>query len=112
MQAVNGEEITLEEVIELAAVDGNFYARTFFPKTARQESPDFHKDMDTVLENPANRFVGFEVFRGGAKTTKLRLFASKRIAYGISHTIIFVGKSQDHAVKSIHWLKQDRKSVV
>lgn len=106
MQAIDGEEITLEEVVELAAVDGNFYARTFFPKAARQESPDFHKEMDTVLENPANRFVGFEVFRGGAKTTKLRLFASKRIAYGISRTIIFVGKSQDHAVKSIHWLKQ------
>ncbi len=106
MKSGNGEEITLEEVIELAAVDGNFYARTFFPKAARQESPEFHKDMDRVLENPANRFVGFEVFRGGAKTTKLRLFASKRIAYGISRTIIFVGKSQDHAIKSIHWLKQ------
>lgn len=106
MQTIEGEEISLEEVIELAAVDGNFYARTFFPKTARQESPDFHKEMDEVLENPDNRFVGFEVFRGGAKTSKLRLFASKRIAYGISRTIIFVGKSQDHAVKSLHWLKQ------
>ena len=106
MQTVDGVAVSLKEVVELAAVDGNFYARTFFPKTARQESPEFHKDMDRVLENPANRYVGFEVFRGGAKTTKLRLFASKRIAYGISHTIIFVGKSQEHAVKSIHWLKQ------
>ena len=106
MQTLNGEEVSLEEVVNLAAVDGNFYARTFFPKTARQESPEFHQEMDRVLEDPANRFVGFEVFRGGAKTSKLRLFASKRIAYGISRTIIFVGKSQDHAVKSLHWLKQ------
>lgn len=105
MQTVDGEEITLEEVVKLAAVDGNFYARMFFPNTARQESPEFHKDMDRVLENPENRFVGFEVFRGGAKTSKLRLFASKRIAYGISKTIIFIGKSQEHAVRSIHWLK-------
>jgi len=96
--------IDTEEAVGLGAVDSEFYARTFFPKTARQPSPPFHKDMDGVLENPANRFVGFEVFRGGAKTTKLRLFTSKRIAYGISNTILFVGKSQDHAVKSIEWL--------
>lgn len=101
------EEITLEELVELAAVDGNLYARSFFPNTARQESPPFHRDMDEVLENPLNRFVGFEVFRGGAKTTKLRLFCSKRIAYGISHTIVFIGKSQEHAIKSVHWLKQN-----
>lgn len=100
------EQVSLEEAVQLAAVDGNFYGRFFFPKTCRQDSPEFHKDMDRVLENPANRFVGFEVFRGGAKTTKLRLFASKRIAYGISHTILIVGKSQDHAVKSLQWLKR------
>jgi len=100
-------EIPLEEVVQLAAIDGNFYARTFFPKAARQESPEFHKDMDRVLENPDNRFVGFEVFRGGAKTTKVRLFASKRIAYAISHTIVIIGKSQDHAVKTLLWLKNN-----
>jgi len=99
------EEVGLEELVGLCAVDGNLYARTFFPQTARQNSPLFHREMDEILENPLNRFVGFEVFRGGAKTTKLRLFCSKRIAYGISHTIVFIGKSQDHAVKSVHWLK-------
>ena len=70
------EQVTLEELVELAATDGDLYARTFFPKAARQKSPPFHKTMDEVLENPANRYVGFSVFRGGAKTTKLRLFAS------------------------------------
>lgn len=98
------EQVDVREVVNLAAVDSEFYAHTFFPKTARQSAPEFHKDMDRKLENPANRFVAFEVFRGGAKTTKLRLFTSKRIAYGISHTILFVGKSQDHAIKSVEWL--------
>jgi hypothetical protein len=101
METVN---VDMGEIVSLAAADSDFYARTFFPKTARQESPPFHKDMDRVLENPKNRFCAFEVFRGGAKTTKLRLFTSKRIAYGISHTILFVGKSQDHAIKSVEWL--------
>jgi len=97
-------ETDLQEVVELAAIDSDFYAQTFFKKTARQESPGFHKDMDRVLERQENRFVAFEVFRGGAKTTKLRLFTSKRIAYGISHTILFIGKSQEHAIKSVEWL--------
>lgn len=107
METLSGsEEVSLEEVVKLAAVDSNFYARTFFPKTARQDSPKFHMDMDSVLENPNNRLVGFEVFRGGAKTTKFRLFASKRIAYGISHTILIIGKSEGHAVKTLKWIKR------
>jgi hypothetical protein len=89
---VTEESIPLVELVKLCA--------------ARQKSPLFHNEMDIVLENPENRFVAFKVFRDGAKTTKLRLYCSKRIAYGISNTILFIGKSQDHAIKSIHWLKR------
>lgn len=98
------EAPTVGEIVTLAAVDDDFYGRTFFPKTIRQKSPPFHRDMDSVLRDPTARFAGFEVFRGGAKTTKLRVFTSKRIAFGISKTILFVGKSQDHAAKSVEWL--------
>lgn len=98
------EQISLREVVDLAAVDGDFYAHTFFPKTVRQKSPPFHHDMDRLLDDTNNRFVSFSIFRDGAKTTKLRIFCSKRIAYGISHTILFVGKSQDHAKRSVKWL--------
>lgn len=98
------EQLDPAELVQLAAVDSDLYGRVFFPKTCRQPSPEFHREMDRVLDDPRNRYVSFQVFRGGAKTTKLRLFTSKRIAYGISHTILFVGKSQDHAVKSVEWL--------
>lgn len=98
------EEVSVSELIELCAVDSALYASTFFPRTARQRSPKFHAEMDVVLEDPKNRFVAFKVFRGGAKTSKFRLFMSKRIAYGISHTIVIIGKSQDHAIKSVEWL--------
>lgn len=98
------EDVELDEIVRLSAVDSNFYGEVFFPKTVRQKPPGFHADMDGLLDNIDNRFVSFSIFRDGAKTTKLRLFCSKRIAYGISHTILFVGKSQDHAKRSVKWL--------
>jgi len=98
------EEVSGQELVQLAAVDNDFYGRFWFPETCRQPSPWFHKKMDEILEAPGTRLAGFEIFRGGAKTTKLRLFSSKRIAYGISRTMVYVGKSQDHARRSIEWL--------
>jgi len=98
------EIIQGDELLHLAAVDNDFYGRYWFPETCRQQSPWFHRKMDELLENSTNRLVGFEIFRGGAKTTKLRLVSSKRIAYGISRTMVYVGKSQDHARRSIEWL--------
>ena len=98
------EQITGEELLQLSAVDSNFYGRYWFPKTCRQDSPAFHLEMDLLLDNPEARFVAFEIFRGGAKTTKLRLFLSKRVAFGISRTVVVVGKSQDHAVRTVEWL--------
>lgn len=96
--------IEVQEAIELGAVDTNFYGHYFFPKAFRQKSPPSHVELDAALESSTDRFVSAEMFRGMAKTTKLRCFVSKRIAYGISHTILFVGKSQDAAVKSVEWL--------
>jgi len=100
------KEVSLAEIIELSAVDDDFYARHFFPKAARQKSPPFHQAIDRLLKG-GNRHVAIKVFRGGAKTTKLRLFTSKRIAFGISHTILFVSEAQDHSIKSISWIKKN-----
>jgi len=99
------ETIGLGELVRLCAVDDTLYAKTFFPKTFRQVPPSFHRKIDEVLASPA-RYVSIMVFRGGAKTTKLRLFTSKRIAYGISHTILFVSSAQGHSIKSLEWVKK------
>jgi len=95
----------VSDVIALAAEDYEFYTRTFFPKTCQSATPKYHLDVDSDLCSGA-RYVGIEIFRDGAKTTLLRLFASKRIAYCISRTIMVVGKGQDHAIKTIRWLKR------
>ena len=106
MEALDLTKVSPTELVGLCALDSGLYGRTFFPKAFRQASPAMHQEIWQGLENPANRFVAIEVFRGGAKTTLLRAFTSKRIAYGISHTILFVSASLSHSVKTIAWLKR------
>lgn len=101
-----GDEVKIGELVNLCAVDGQLYSRTFFPRAFRQDGAPFHKDLWNVLEDRRHHRAALSVFRGGAKTTLLRAFTSKRIAYGISNTIMFVSNSQDHSIKSIEWLKK------
>lgn len=100
------EKVSLKEIVTLAAEDSIFYSHHFFPKTARQESPPIHAQMWALLEDPSARFVNIQAFRGSAKTTILRLLASKRVAYGISRTILYIGKSEGHAIRSLDWLRR------
>lgn len=98
--------LSVAEHLELCATDGVLYSHVFFPKTVRQESPGFHYEIWDKLENPRNRYVGLKIFRGGAKTSICRIFTSKRVAYGISRTILYVGKSEGHAARSLRWIKR------
>ena len=93
------------ELVELCALDPELYCRTFFPRTFRQKTPLFHRDIFDLLEDRVNRYVAIKVFRGGAKTTILRAYASKRIAYGVSRTIMIVGQGSSHAEATLRWLK-------
>jgi len=97
--------VPIAELIKLGAVDNDLFARTFFPKAAREKAPLFHKEIDELLENPRYRLVNLECFRGSAKTTKLRIFTAKRIAYALNKTILYVGASEGHAARSIQWLR-------
>lgn len=105
LDPADAPSLTKGELLRLCAVDNRLYGKTFFPRACRQNSPLFHEEMDEALFSH-DRFVAFKCFRGSAKTTKLRVFLSKRIAYGISHTILVVSNSQDHAAKTIEWLKK------
>lgn len=95
----------ISEIVQLGAVDGVFYAHQFFPRTFRQTSSLIHRPIWDALDSPDDQFVGFEVFRGGGKTTVMRAHCSKRIAYGVSRTIMLVGPEQKHPKRSIRWLK-------
>src|SRR3990167_609536 len=99
------EQLSRAELIKLCAVDSDLFARVYFPKAVRQKSPDFDKQLWAAIENPLHRLLNLRVFRGAGKTTKLRLFAAKRIAYNVSKTILYIGASESHATRSIQWLR-------
>ena len=97
---------SIEEIVRLGALDGPLFSQAFFPKTVRQTIPSFHKEMWEGLDNPLHRYLNYIVFRDGAKTTLLRLFTAKRIAYNVSRTILYIGASEPHAARSIQWLRR------
>lgn len=98
--------ISPAELVRLAAINNDLYCRSFFSKTFRQPSPQFDKEIWDELDNPLSRFVNILGFRGSAKTTRARTFASKRIAYGLSRTILYVAASEDNAIRSVRWVKR------
>lgn len=102
---MNDTAISPKEIVELCALDDELFGRFFFPRAFRQESPPFLRSIDAVLAKPENRYCAFKMYRGSSKTTRLRKFTAKRIAYGISHTILYISRSQGHSIKSIEWLK-------
>jgi len=104
--STGGVLVPASELVELAASDPELYCRTFFPHTFRQRTPLFHRDIWAGLESRRNRYVATMVFRGGAKTTLLRAFTSKRIAYATSRTILYTSAAVEHAQRSVRWLRK------
>lgn len=96
-------ELTTAELIQLAAVDSVLFNKTFFPNTARLPAPMMHQQIDAVLDSPA-RYINIMMSRGWAKTSKLRMYTGKRIAYNISRTILFVSASERHSRRSLRWI--------
>lgn len=99
-------EISPAELVKLAALDNDLYCRAFFPKTYRMKSPGFQKLMWDAFDDPTIRFLNILGFRGSSKTTTARTFLSKRVAYGISRTILYVGANEPSALRTIRWIKR------
>lgn len=101
-----GDQISREEAIPLFAKDHLAYERHFFPHETRVPSAPFHKEMWEAMEKPNTRYINIQAFRGSGKTTKTRLYLSKRVAYGLSHTVLIIGVSDRMAIDTLDWLKQ------
>lgn len=98
-------KVSVQELIELCALDNELFCTTFFPRTTRQRTPLFHNQIWDLLES-TSRLVNIQVFRGGGKTSLLRMYTAKRIAYGLAHTILYISKSESQAVTSVKWLRR------
>lgn len=104
---ITGERlnITPQEAVMLGAADGLFFAKYFFPHLVRQRSPAFHRELWDLFA--LNRFSSAMIFRGGAKTTIMRLIFAHRISYGLLHTGLFLGKSEGHASEHVIWMERE-----
>lgn len=103
-QGQQNPEMSISELVELYLNDHELYNTTFFPETCRQASAPFHKDIDNLLW-AGHRKTAIMVFRDGAKTTRIRLFLSKRIAYAFSRTVLYISKGESYATATIEWLQ-------
>lgn len=96
----------VRDIVKRGAYDNEFFCQTFFPQTARDPFPPFHFDTWNILDAPEARYCNIQIFRGGAKTSILRMYMGKRIAYGQARTILFLGKSESKAEQSVMWIKR------
>jgi predicted phage terminase large subunit-like protein len=97
------DDMSLADIINLGAEDLLFFGRVFFPKTFKKASPEIHEACAELIDGPDNGQIA--IFRGGAKTTLTRVACAKKASYGETSVTLVVGKGQDHAIKSILWLK-------
>lgn len=102
---VPGVGISVAELVKLCAIDSELFAKMFFPKTFRQPSPPFAKDVWQPLDDPSVRLANLILFRGASKTTRLRVFTAKRISYGMSRTVLYISASERDAIRSVQWLR-------
>lgn len=98
------EAVDPKELVQLCAVDDELFERTFFSRTFRQDHPPYAAQVSALLNGP-DRYVNILIYRGGFKTTKLRAYSAKRIAYSLSRTILILGKSEGHALRTSRWLR-------
>lgn len=102
----DASQFNRKELVDLAAVDPLFFSQVFFPNTFRQQSPPLHAEIYNLLESPDKQFVGLEVFRGSGKTSLARAHIAKRIAYGMSRTMLPVSASLNAATRTVRWVKR------
>lgn len=101
-----GDGMNKAEIIELCALDTIFYGQYYFPKTIRQDSPEFHAEICHHVDTNIYQKIALKVFRGGAKTTLARIILSKRVAFGISRTILVISETAEHSYETVKWLKR------
>lgn len=99
-------QISRAEVLRLGAADSVFYCRYFFPRTFRDETPDFHREFWKGFDDQNKDFFAAEMFRGAGKTTLTRAGISKRVAYAISRNILAVAIAENMAIPTVRWLKK------
>lgn len=99
------QSVSIDDIVELCAVDSELYCSTFHRSTFRQSGADGHRELWEAFDDKTKPRVNAQCFRGFGKTANFRAFMAKRIAYRVSRTILYVGINQEKAVASVQWLR-------
>lgn len=103
---MNAAPVSVNEAVQLGAVDDDFFGSYFFPQTFRQPHPSFSRQVQSAFDDPMRRYVALKMFRGSSKTARVRARVAKHISYSISRTIFLVSNAQKHSVYSLRWLRK------
>lgn len=98
--------LSLNEAVNLGAVDDDFFGSFFFPKTFRQPHPGYSPLIQAAFDDPTSRYVAMKMYRGSSKTTRVRVRVAKHISYALSRTIFLVSNAQKHSIYSLRWLRK------
>lgn len=95
------------ELVRLSAEDPTLFNKAFFPRATRQSAPPKHQEITAAFDDPRKRFINLRAFRGSGKTTLFRLFMARRVAFGISKTVLLLGSNDSKAAQSVTWLRNN-----
>jgi hypothetical protein len=98
-------QITLDEAIDLGAKDGLFFCYFFFPESFTLPPPQWQTQFWNDFDDPQTRYICYEVFRDGGKTTTFRAAYARQIAYGLTRTGLFLSESRSHSRRSLDWIR-------
>ena len=61
------QKLSIDDLVQLCAIDDQLLCTTFFPKAARQPPAPFHSDIWRHLNDPAKRYLNLICFRDSAR---------------------------------------------
>ena len=96
-------KITPDEAIILGAKDGLFFCFYYLPETFSLAPPVWQEEFWEIFDNPNNRYLCFEVFRDGGKTSTFRAALLRGICYSLYRTGLILSESRSHARRTLSW---------
>lgn len=103
---VKEKDVQIEEVMLELFSNHRLFAQEFFPLLVRQEDAPFHALIDEKLWAPSRK-LAIKAFRGSAKSSRVKLYLAKKIAYSLTRTVLITSQSLALAEDIVTWLKTE-----
>lgn len=98
-------KIEIDEAIILGSKDGLFFAHYFLPETFSLDPPEWQKEFWQDINDPDKRYLSYEVYRDGGKTSTFRTVLLRGICYGLYRTGLVLSESRSHSRRTLSWIR-------